>query len=276
MTQAASEPNLPTLATMTYAVDGGIARVTLNRPERLNAITMETMADFEALLDRVEGRTDIAALVFRGTGKGFCVGLDLGLLNAAFADIFHFERILKRFNAILHRIERLPFPTVAAVNGYTRAGGFELCLVCDFIVIADEAKIGDAHTSAAVMPGGGSTQRLPRRVGEPRAKEIIWSARWLSAAEAVAYGLAIRSAPLKDLDAAVDTLLASFTDKPTACLAAVKAAMLAGRGLDIRHAVDVEIAQFISYTGSQPYAREGYQAFLEKRPPSWQARAPTA
>ena len=261
------------LQTMTYRLADRVATATFGRPDKLNSINEGFVADLEAIATAIEaGAADVAALVFEGHGKAFCVGLDLSLLEGAFADRAVFERILRRYNAVLHRIEALPVPTIAAVNGYTRAGGLELCLACDFILIADEAKIGDAHTPSAVMPGGGATQRLPRRVGEQKAKELIFTGRWLSGTEAVAYGLALRTAPLANLPTLVATFVASLIDKPLACISAAKAAINEGRNLDFKAGVEVEIRHFMKYTFDEPYAREGYLAYREGREPSWKVR----
>lgn len=163
----------------------------------------------------------------------------------------------------------MPIPTVAAVNGFARAGGFELALACDLMIVAEDAKIGDNHAHVGVMPGGGATQRLPRRIGEQRAKELIWTARWLTGIEAVEYGLALRAVPGARLMTAVEELLDDLRGKPRACLAAVKRAMRDGQGLPIDDAIEVEIKQFVAYMGGEPFAREGFRASLEGREPDW-------
>ena len=162
---------------LTYTVRDRVAYVTFTTPERLNSITEQRMADLEAVVAAVRSDESLRALVLTGSGRAFCVGLDLGLLKQAFQDIAFFERQVRRLNAVLLDLEALPVATIAAVNGFARAGGFEIALACDLMLIADEAQIGDNHTHVGVMPGGGSTQRLPRRIGEQRAQELIWSAR---------------------------------------------------------------------------------------------------
>ncbi len=154
-------------------------------------------------------------------------------------------------------------------SAQARAGGFEIALACDLLIIADEARIGDNHTHVGVMPGGGSTQRLPRRIGEQRAKELIWSARWLSGQEAAAIGLALRSVPLADLSVAIEAVLAKLRQRPRATIDVVKRTIHAARDLPLADGIELEIQTFVEYMGTLPYAREGYEASLASRSPSW-------
>ena len=186
------------MTTLRHDRADGIATVTFTTPDRLNAISEARLDDLEAVLDQVETDADTRVLIFTGEGRAFCVGLDLDLLDRAFGDLAYFEATVRRLARIIERIEALPIPTIAACNGYARAGGFELILGCDFLIIADEAKIGDAHTDAGVVPAC-VTLRLRRRIGAQRAKELILTARWLTGQEAVAYDLALKSVPLANL-----------------------------------------------------------------------------
>ncbi len=254
---------------LTYAARNRIAYVAFNTPDRLNSITEQRLTDLEAVVAAVRADQDLRALVITGVGRAFCVGLDLDLLKRAFQDINYFEQQVRRLNSILLELDSLPVATIAAVNGFARAGGFEIALACDLLVIADEARIGDNHTHVGVMPGGGSTQRLPRRIGEQRAKDLIWSARWLSGTEAAAIGLALRSVPLAELDTAVESLVTELRQRPRATIDVVKRAIQAGRNIDLASGVELEIRAFVDYMGKLPYAREGYEASMAGRPPSW-------
>jgi enoyl-CoA hydratase/carnithine racemase len=254
---------------MAFEIRDRVAYVTFTMPQRLNSVDEQRLAELDALVTALEGNGELVAVVFTGQGKAFCVGLDKDLLRRAFDDMDYFRDVIRRYNGILNRIEELPMPTIAAVNGYARAGGIELALACDLILIADDAKIGDNHTHYGVMPGGGSTQRLPRRVGEQRAKELIWSARWLDADEAVACGLALQSIPAAALAEGVEDFLREFRNKPRAVLEVVKRTMHGGRDLSVRDGVEVEIAAFGHYMAELPFAREGYTASMEGRDPSW-------
>lgn len=254
---------------LTYEVRDCVAYVTFTTPERLNSVSESRLSDLDVVLKKLEEDETLVAVSFTGTGRAFCVGLDKDLLTKAFDDMAYFIDVIRRYNDILHRVEELSIPTIAVVNGYARAGGIELVLACDLLLISNDAKIGDVHTSAGVMPGGGSTQRLPRRIGEQKAKELIWSARWLSGEEAVAYGLALKSVPHEELYVALEDMLADLRDKPRAVLEVVKTTMNEGRDLPIREAVNIEIQSFERYMGDLPYGREGFAASMEGRRPSW-------
>ncbi len=258
-----------TFETLDYSIRERIAYVRFTTPQQLNSIDEARLSDLRAVVEAVQADAEIRALTITGEGKAFCVGLNYDLLQRAFDDIDYFESVVRRFNDILLDLESLPVPVIAAVNGYARAGGIELALACDFILMADEAKIGDVHTQYGVMPGGGATQRLPRRIGEQQAKALIYMANWLTGPEAVACGLALRSVPLAELPAAVETMLETLRHRPRALSAALKRSIHAARHLDGRAGIEFENREFVRYMGQEPYAREGYRASLERRDPSW-------
>ncbi|MGZ5927007.1 MAG: enoyl-CoA hydratase/isomerase family protein [Rhizomicrobium sp.] len=255
-------------STLTYDVSDRIGVMTFTQPNRLNALSEARLADIEAVLSKAEADKDLGAFIITGTGNAFCVGLDLDLLERAFDDIPYFEATVRRLSVIIARIEALEIPTIAAVNGYARAGGFEMTLGCDFLVIADEAKIGDVHTDAGVVPAC-VTLRLKRRVGEQRAKELMWTARWYSGPEAVAIGLAIKSVPLASLLDEARAFAATMTDKPRPAIAALKQIFIEGAQLGVKEGTELELKTFVQYMTHQPYGREGYWAYREKRKPNW-------
>lgn len=261
-----------TYETLRYERSDRIGLMTFSRPDMLNSLTEQRLSEIEAVLDEVEADGELGAFIVTGEGKGFCVGLDLVLLERAFDDIDYFVAVAERLNRIIMRLEALPIPTIAAVNGFARAGGFEITLGCDFMIIANEAKIGDVHTDAGVVPACAS-MRLKRRVGEQKAKEILWTARWLSGAEAVETGLALRSVPLATLVDEARAFAATLTDKPRPALASLKTLFRDAALLDVADAAELELKSFRQYMGTEPYGREGYYAFREKRLPSWRAKA---
>ena len=260
------------LQTLRYEVDGRIAIATFDTPQQLNSISELRLDELEAVLSAVEADIALGAFILSGgEGKAFCVGLDLDLLDRAFDDIAYFERVVRRLNGLITRIEALPIPTIAAVNGYARAGGFELALGCDFMVVADEAQVGDAHTDSGVLPAA-SSLRLKRRVGEQRAKEVIWTARWYQGQQAVEAGLALRSVPRAALRTEALAFARTMTDKPRACIAANKAVFQKGVDAGLAEGAEIELQNFVAYMGGEPYGREGYRAFREGRTPSWKAQ----
>lgn len=255
-------------STLTYAVADRIGVMTFTLPERLNALSEARLGEIEAVLDEVESDLDLGAFIIIGTGNAFCVGLDLDLLERAFDDLAYFEATVRRLAAIIARIEALEIPTIAAINGFARAGGFEMTLGCDFCIIADEAKIGDVHTDAGVVPAC-VTLRLKRRIGEQRAKEVMFTARWYTGAEAVAIGLALKSVPLANLLDEARAFAASMADKPRPAIAALKRVFIEGAELGVAEGTELELASFVKYMSTQPYGREGYWAYREKRQPNW-------
>ncbi len=256
-------------SSLRYEIDGGIGVVTFATPERLNAISEARLDELEAVLTDAHADETLRALILTGEGdRAFCVGLDLELLDRAFADLDWFDATVGRVAGIIAKLEALPIPTLAAINGVTRAGGFEFSLGCDFIIVADEAPFGDAHTDSGVLPAAVTT-RLKRKVGDQKAKALMWSARFLKGQEAVDYGLAIKSVPRARLLEESRAFLNTLIDKPRAVIAASKAVLQQGEDLTLADAVALELKTFSTYNRTQPYGREGYTAFREKRPPSW-------
>jgi enoyl-CoA hydratase/carnithine racemase len=252
-----------------YEVRDRIGYATLNRPAALNAIDESVLFSLAGILAGVAADERVKALVVTGAGDAFCVGLDIGLLDRAFAEPPYFRDVLERLKQLLLDLERLPVPTVAAVNGLARAGGFELALACDMILAADDARIGDTHLQYGIVPGGGATQRVPRLLGRQRARELIFTGRWMDGAEAASIGLALRSVPPDDLAPAVEELVARFRKLSRPCLAATKAAMVAGEDLPLERALEEEIEHFMRYLEEEETSREGFAASLERRAPVW-------
>ena len=260
---------MPDAGPISYDVRERIGYLTLQRPAALNAIDEEMLAALEDVVPVIRDDESAKALVLTGSGDAFCVGLDIELLGRCFDDTAYFRRILDRFKLLLLGIEDLPIPVVTAVNGLARAGGFELMLACDLVVVATEARVADHHLSFGVVPGGGATQRAPRKIGDQRARHLIFTGRWLDGPAAVDAGLALRAVPHDDLPTAVEDLVGVFRDRSRACLAATKQAMNEGRHLPLAQALDVEHAHFFRYLEDVPSSREGYLAFREQRRPEW-------
>lgn len=247
-----------------------VAYLTLDRPDAMNAIDEAMLSELTEALVRIREDETVKALVVTGAGKAFCIGLDIGLLRRAFSDPKYFEDVLVRYGALLLMIEWLPIPVIAAVNGRARAGGFELLLACDMAIIADEAIIADHHLAFGIVPGGGSTFRLPRRIGYQRAREIIFTGRWLTGPEAVEYGLALRSVPAAVLPQEIESLAGVFRHRSRPALAATKRAMQDQEGLITGMAMEEERRHFMHYLTQEKSAREGFDAFVEQRDPEWE------
>lgn len=190
-----------TTASVICTVEKGLCRLTLNRPEKLNALSLATFEEIAAHLDRLESE-DVGCLLLSGAGRSFCAGHDLKGL-AAGSESGRAERIE---NGVIERLANLPFPVTASVRGHCYTGGLELVLAADIIVAAEDARFSDTHSKFDLVPIWGLTQRLPRRVGMAKAKEMMFTGRVYSGIEAVQMGLANFAVPTPDLERAVDAL----------------------------------------------------------------------
>ena len=164
----------------------------LNRPDQLNPIDTDTLAVLDALLDRVEADETVRAVLVTGRGRAFSAGGDLKKYRQLQRDAVAFPRFVADLHRVFGRLRHGPVPVIALVNGVTAAGGLELLLNCDFALAARSARIGDGHLNFGQMGGGGVLTLLPRAVGRARAAELIYSGRFLDAAEAAAWGLVNR------------------------------------------------------------------------------------
>ncbi len=203
---------------MTYAHiiverDGPTATITLNRPDAMNALTPEILGEVHAALNGIARDDAINVVVVTGAGRAFCAGVDLKALQAKGHDISQGnvgDDLNNAAQSVLEKIEAMPQATIAKVNGFCFTGGMELMLAFDIVVIAEEAKLGDTHAILGFRPSWGMTQRLPRKVGTMRAKELSFTARTFSGAEAAAMGLALEAVPLAELDGRVEALASAI------------------------------------------------------------------
>ena len=175
--------------------------LTLNRPEKLNALTVGLFSELRAHVTRLRSDTGVGCVVLRGAGKCFSAGHDL-------ADIGAGEAVPSRgwHSETLRLLEKLPMPVVAAVHGHCYTGALEVALACDFIIAADSARFGDTHAKWALTPVWGMSQRLPRRVGVATAKRLMFTADMIDAAEALRIGLVETTVPLDRFDAEIEAL----------------------------------------------------------------------
>lgn len=252
---------------------GAAAWVTFNRAEALNAIDGDVVEALDRALDEAADDDAIRALVVTGAGRAFCAGADLryvgGLDRAAFASAL--AAFSRRASTMYARLERFPKPTIAAVNGVAVAGGLEIVLCCDLVVAADTARIGDAHANYGLVPGGGGSARLPRRVGRSRAKELMLTGRMLPAAELASWGLVNRVVAADELDAAVEDLVAAIAEKSPLGVAVMKRLADAACEQPLDAALADELAAFADYVGSDD-VQEGLAAFVQRRAPRFSGR----
>ena len=247
----------------------GVATIRLDRPNALNAVNWDLLNELSDATADVAGDEEIKALVVRGEGRAFCSGADLTFFETAFQKPGLLTQYLEHFNACLFGLEKLPIPVIAVVHGYALAGGLELMLACDMALAAEDARIGDQHANFGLMPGGGSTQRLPRKIGPQKAMELLTTGRWLSGAEAAACGLVLRAVPVDDLDRELEELVAPLRAKSRPGLGWIKSVTRRGDGLSLDDGISLETMAFVQYVATSDHPAQGIQAFKEKRQPEF-------
>lgn len=252
-------------------VRDGAVWITLNRPAALNAITPAIVAGIQAALDRAE-QDDIRAVVLTGSGRAFCAGADLKFVRATSGeDSANVSNFLNSVLDMMTRLERFPRPVIAAVNGLAMAGGLELLLCCDLVIAARSARLGDAHANFGLLPGGGSSVRLPRKIGPTRAKYLLFTGESVPAEELVAAGLVNEAVEEADLTAATGRLVAKLAVKSPLVLRRMKA--LVDDGLEQPSAQALRLELLASEVHAQSAdLKEGLAAFVEKRQPRFTGR----
>ena len=240
-----------------------VAIATVNRPKALNALNSEVLNDLNTLLDEIAADPEIRVLVLTGSGeKAFVAGADIGemsTLTKAEGEAFG-----KKGNDVFRKLETLPIPAIAAVNGYALGGGCELAMACDIRLCSDTAVFGQPETGLGITPGFGGTQRLARLVGPGMAKQLIYSARNIKADEALRIGLCNAVYPAEELMPVAEKLAETIAKNAPIAVRACKKAINEGLEMPMDEAVALEEKLFGSCfeTADQ---KEGMQAFLEKR-----------
>lgn len=260
--------------TIIFERKDGVARITLNRPETLNAMSPELISEMTAGIAEAERDESIKVVVIAAKGRAFSAGADLKVLKGIFASPSELgiEKFLRSAHALFSAIEKSSKLMICAVQGLALGGGFELVNACDIVIASEEARLGDQHANFGLVPGGGNTQRLPRKVGAMRAKEIILTGEWLSAAEAERIGLVNKVVPAEKLEEAVNEMVVKLT-KNKSPLAAKHIKRLVNEGIevDLNTGLELEIQCNIHYFRSEDVA-EGIRAFEEKRAPTFKGK----
>ena len=244
---------------------GPYAVATIHRPEALNALNSQVLADLAELLDTVEADKEIRVLVITGAGeKAFVAGADIGemsTLTKAEGEAFG-----KKGNDVFRRLETLPIPTIAAVNGFALGGGCELSMSCDIRICADTAVFGQPEAGLGITPGFGGTQRLARLVGPGMAKQLIYTAKNIKADEALRIGLVNAVYPAQELLPAAEKLAGTIAKNAPIAVRACKKAINDGISLPIEKAVEVEEKLFGDCFETHDQ-KEGMACFLSREKP---------
>lgn len=255
--------------TILFDVDAGVATITLNRPEKLNAVNAQMLDEISAALNVVESDASVRALLLTGSGRGFCPGQDLSARNMSGVERPDLgETLTKGYNPVVSRIYRLPIPTVCAVNGTAAGAGANLALSCDIVIAAESAKFIELFSNIGLIPDAGGTWILPRLVGMARAKAMSMLALPVKAAEAAEIGLIWKSVGDDSLMEEATALAKSLAERPTLGFALTKKAFAASGANSIDEQLALE-AELQRQGGFSDDYREGVSAFMEKRKPTF-------
>ncbi|MBV5319084.1 MAG: enoyl-CoA hydratase/isomerase family protein [Desulfobulbaceae bacterium] len=243
----------------------GIATLTFNRPKALNALNTALLEELAEALNSIKQDDAVRVLILTGSGeKAFIAGADI--TEIATLTPLAAKKFAQFGQEIISKLQTLAIPVIAAVNGYALGGGCEMALACDFIYASEKAIFGLPEITLGVIPGFGGTQRLPRLIGANLAKEMIFTGKHLSAAEAKAIGLVNKIFAPEELRAAVDDVAKLIATKGKASLCAAKQTVNQGLNADLATGLGIERDAFALCLAS-PDAMEGTSAFLEKRKP---------
>jgi 2-(1,2-epoxy-1,2-dihydrophenyl)acetyl-CoA isomerase len=256
--------------TILIARDGPVATLTLNRPDALNTLDFAMIEAIVEASATVAADASVRCVVVRGAGKHFMAGGDLRAF-AAKLDLPHaelqqlFTRVISRLHSAIESLHRMPQPVVAAVHGAVAGFGLSLMCACDLAIAADTAYFTSAYRHIGLTPDGAATYALPRIVGMKKAMEIVLLGDRFDAAQALELGLVNRVVPAAELDAAVDTIVASLVNGPAAAIAGGKRLVNASLERTLAEQLNAEAASFGACAATADFA-EGVAAFLAKRP----------
>jgi len=249
--------------TIRYEVKDSVGIATINRPEALNALNSTVIEELSALVNEIENDNALRALVITGEGRSFVAGADIA--EQCPLDLAGGRAWGRRGSALFRKIELLEIPTIAAVNGFALGGGCELAMACDIILASEKAKFGQPEVGLGITPGFSGTQRLARRIGAARAKELIFSGKMIKADEAKEVGLVNAvHAPEALMDAALE-MAQSFAKNAPIAVKYSKACIDRGLQTDLDSGIAMENELFAMCFGTEDQ-KEGMTAFLEKRP----------
>lgn len=245
--------------------DDGVRCITLSRPQRLNAFDTDMLlAIREVQLRLVDDPDPPGALLLSGSGRAFCAGADLHHINDIAREQRRYRAFLQALRDVVVGFEQLPQPVIAAVHGVALAGGLELMLGCDIIIAARSALIGDQHSQRGFVPGGGSSQRLPRWLTRPQARDLLLSGRWLSGEEAHAVGLVSRVVDDDDLARAALDLARELAGRNRSAMRRIKELARLAEELPLADGLDMEVQSVLAH-GRSGDVLGGVEGFLHAR-----------
>jgi 2-(1,2-epoxy-1,2-dihydrophenyl)acetyl-CoA isomerase len=250
--------------------DDGVATITLNRPDKLNAFTRDMIDLWVSALDDARSNEAVRAVVVTGAGRAFCSGGDVGGMNSRSRDVSGLDH--KQWLEAVHRVplilETMDKPVIAALNGVAVGAGLDMALMCDLRYAAAGSRFSEGYVKVGLIPGDGGTFFLPRLVGTARALELLWTGDFVSAEEAERIGLVNRCVPPDALLPTVHALAARLAAGPSTAIRMIKRAVYQGRHMDLRTHLDL-ISSHMAIIRQTADHHEGTRAFVEKRPPKF-------
>jgi methylglutaconyl-CoA hydratase len=258
-------------STLLVACKDNIATITLNRPDKRNAISQEMMADIQSALDAVEKNHATRVVIFTGAGKAFCAGMDLDKLAAlATQTAAENQEDSRRIAKLLRRIWAFPRPTIAAVNGAAYAGGCGIATLCDFTLAVPEAGFGYTEVKIGFLPAIVSVF-LTRQIGEKRSRDLLLTGRIISAQEAREFGMVTEVVPADNLMNRAHELAATLIAASPNSLARAKYLLTSAAAASVDHDLERAIMENARIRSTADF-KEGVASFLEKRKPVWQSK----
>lgn len=256
--------------TILYDLQAGTLTITLNRPDKLNAMTPTLLRELREAFEQAAADREVRVIVLTGAGRGFCAGADLGAASELImAGNFSYEDSLNTtYNPLIMAIQRVPQPIIAAVNGVAAGAGMSLALACDLRIVAESASFLQAFVKIGLVPDSGSTWMLPRLIGVTRALELMLTGRKVSAQEALSLGLVNQVVPDADFAKTVADMAQSFAASPTKTIGLIKQAVNFAMSSTLEQALHQE-AKLQAVAGATADHGEGVSAFLQKRPPAF-------
>ena len=226
----------------------GVGHITLNRPDRMNAVTTELARQLEHAVSELSADPTVNVIVIRGAGENFCAGGDVAEVERLrSAGPEPLRMLFAAFRGACDAINAVDVPVVAAVEGVAMAGGFELMQAADIVIVSDDAKIADSHINFGMIPGGGSTQRLPQLVGRQTALGLLLSGDCLSGLDAVRIGLAYRSFSPEDFDAGVHDFVTKLAGRDRAAMTTIKKLVRGAHEQSLAQGLDDEITAVVEH-----------------------------
>ena len=243
--------------------EGHLAIVTINRPKALNALNSDTLKDLDVILEDLENDNNIYSVILTGSGeKAFVAGADISEMKDLSEEEGREFGLLG--NRVFRRLEKLDKPVIAAISGFALGGGCELAMACDIRIASEKARFAQPEAGLGITPGFGGTQRLPRLVGEGKAKELIYTCSMIKADEALRIGLVNKVVPLDTLMEEAKNMANTIMSNGPIAVKLCKDAINSGMQVDIDEAIEIEAGDFGKCFATEDQ-KEGMSAFIERR-----------